>query len=284
MDGGCPFVAGAADGGFVDVPEVVAAAVKERRAPVSYDDHYSQARMFFRSLSPVEQDHVVNAYTFELSRCFEQTIRERQLRALANIDTGLCELVATGLGLPAPAADIDVVELEPTAAITQLGGTWPLDGRQIGIVVGPATDAAPVEALRAALFAADAVPLVVGPTGGQHAGTTVQRTYANAASIEFDAVILVGDLPPAADALTSIDAKSGAADEVVVDPRIVKLVGEVWRHAKAIGAVDAADALAVCGVPDTAAGVVSGDANAVAGQLLTLMGAHRAWERFTAAV
>lgn len=90
-------------------------------------------------------------------------------------------------------------------------------------------------ALPAAVRAADAVPLVVGPHGGLVGGIAVQRTYANAASIEFDALVVVGEVPAAPDAMVSGDAKSGAVDSVS-DPRVVKLLAEAWRHAKAIGA------------------------------------------------
>src|SRR4051812_41916101 len=94
LDGGCPFKAGADVGAFVDVPEEVAEAIKQRKNPASFDDHYSQPRLFFRSLTPVEQDHVIQAYTFELGKCYEKPVRERQLLALANIDASLCAAVA----------------------------------------------------------------------------------------------------------------------------------------------------------------------------------------------
>ena len=45
---------------------------------------------------------MIQAYTFELGKCYEKPIRERQLLALANIDAGLCAAVAKGLGMPAP--------------------------------------------------------------------------------------------------------------------------------------------------------------------------------------
>ena len=57
---------------------------------------------FYASLSPIEQDHMVEAFTFELSKCYEQAIRERMLGVLANVDTELTAKVAAGLGLPAP--------------------------------------------------------------------------------------------------------------------------------------------------------------------------------------
>ncbi|MDQ2797066.1 MAG: catalase, partial [Actinomycetota bacterium] len=284
LDGGCPFTAGAGDGAFIDVPVEVAAATKKRENPASFDDHFSQATLFYRSLSPVEQDHVAAAYTFELSKCYEQVIRERQLLALANIDAELCAQVAAGLGLDAPAPTVTPEDTQPSAALSQLGDTWPVAGRVVGVLVGADSDQAQAEAVRSALQAADVVPLIVGPHGGVIGSLTVQRTYANAASIEFDALVVVGDTPPAADAMPGLDAKSEAGDGGTApsDPRVVKLLGEAWRHAKAIGSVADAPALAAAGIPGDAAGVVAGDGAQTAAEILELLAAHRVWERFSA--
>lgn len=242
LDGGCPFVAGPADHPFIDVPVPVAAAFKVRENPVTFDDHFSQVSMFYRSLAPVEQDHVIAAYTFELSKCYKQVIRERQLLALVNIDKELCLRVATGLGLDAPAPTVAPVETESTTAISQLGGNWPVAGRVVGVVIGPDSDAADIASVRGALIDAGILPLVVGPHGGKVGTVTVQRTYANAASIEFDAVVVVGNAPPAADAVPSLDAKSATegGPDTATDPRVSKMISELWRHAKAIGAVPGA--------------------------------------------
>ncbi len=43
--------------------------------------------------SEFRQEHIAQAYTFELGKCYEGNIKLRQLRSLANIDTRLCELV-----------------------------------------------------------------------------------------------------------------------------------------------------------------------------------------------
>ena len=104
LDGGCPFVAGAELGGFVEVPEMVQGQ-KVRALSASFDDHYTQARLVYRSMSPVEQEHIISAYTFELAKCYEQVVRERQLQALANIDADLCAAVALRVGARRPGAD-----------------------------------------------------------------------------------------------------------------------------------------------------------------------------------
>jgi len=280
LDGGCPFVAGDDEGAFIDVPAPVVASVKERGNPHSFADHFSQASLFYRSLSPVEKDHVVDAYTFELSKCWDQVVRERQLRALANIHPDLCQRVADSLGLPAPEPSDPPVGTATSDALSQLGRTWPVAGRQVGIVVGADFDPGTVETLRAAFDAAGVVPLVVGPHGGVISGVTMQRSYAVAASVEFDAIVVVGAVPPTPDARTSVDAKAGAA-HAAADPRVAKMLGEVWRHAKAIGATGGAEeVLVAAGVSAGGSGVVAGEAGTVAAGLLELLAAHRAWERF----
>ena len=49
IDGGEPLVAGADEGGYVPVPRPVAGLV-ERAQPVSFEDHFTQPAMFYRSL------------------------------------------------------------------------------------------------------------------------------------------------------------------------------------------------------------------------------------------
>jgi catalase len=283
LDGGCPFFAGGAkDGAFVDVPARVAEAVKVRANPASYDDHYSQTRQFWLSMSPVEQEHIVLAYTFELAKCFEQPVKERQLLALANIDPDLCAQVAAGLGLPAPEPTEALVDLEPSPALSQVGRTWPTDGRMIGIVVDPAGDLSGLAELRAAVSAAGMVPLVVAPHGGKLPdGTTVQRTFGATRSVEFDAVLLAGSPLPAPDALVARDSKAGAETDPLLDPRVMLLLQECFRHAKAIGAWGAgASALELAGVADAPGVLVGDDPATVFADLHAALGAHRVWERF----
>ena len=283
LDGGNPFPAGDAENAFLDVPVIVTEAPKLRANPASFDDHYSQVRLFWLSMTPVEQQHIVNAYTFELNKCYEQAIKERQLLSLANIDPGLCRQVAAGLGLPAPEPTVPPADVTASPALSQLGGTWPADGRTVGIVVDPAGDLDGLGSLRQAVFDAGLVPLLIAPHGGLIGGLPAQRTFATARSVEFDAVLLAGAPAPAPDALPGRDAKAGAADAVAVDPRVVLLVEESWRHAKAIGAWGAGATVlqeaGVIGTPGVVTGETGADTFTAVEQLLA---AHRVWERFPA--
>ncbi|MDT9591445.1 catalase [Nocardioides zeae] len=279
LDGGCPFHATTdpddpATRAFVEAMVTVSEGRKVRAQPASYDDHFSQVRLFWRSLTPTEREHVARAYTFELGKCYEQAIKERQLLALAQIDPVLCAEVAQGLGLPAPEPTAPLADPDPSPALSQLGDTWPIAGRMVGIVVDDTSDADQVAALRTAAFEAGTVPLVVAPHGGEVAGATVQRTFATVRSVELDAVVLTTVTAPAPDAGNSLLGD--------LDPRVRLLVEEAFRHAKPVAGLGrGGEALLAAGVPADAAGVLTaGDATALWSDLTDLLAAHRAWDRF----
>ncbi|WP_193105797.1 catalase [Brachybacterium sp. FME24] len=288
LDGGCPFMAGQMDGAFTDLPVTVPESVKERELSVTFEDHYSQARLFWRSMTPVERDHIVNAYSFELGKCYEQAIKERQLHCLAEIDTELCAKVADALGLPAP-APTDAAGAAPgtdvpvSPALSQLGGQWPTDGRVIGIVVDPEGDNSDLAGLHEAVVSASMVPLVIAPRGGIVAGVPVSRTFGTARSVEFDAVLLAGAPASGPDATPSVDPKSGAPGSGVVDPRVDLLIDECWRHSKAIGAWGAGRDAAGTRLASDGPGLVTGESGlAVFEAIHDLLSTHRVWERFPA--
>ncbi|MGW1176536.1 catalase [Kitasatospora sp. NPDC002543] len=287
LDGGCPFFAGTADHAFVEHPTPVAAGAKVREAPASFDDHFSQPRLFWLSLSPVEREHVIAAYTFELSKCYEQAIRERVLTVLARIDDELCREVAAGLGLPAPSAAVRA-DITPSPALSQVGQRWPATGRVLGIVAGPGGDPAVVRGMRDAARAAGLLPLVVGPTGAPLADDLgVQRTFAAARSVEFDALLVAHAPEPGADDRGARDAKSGAVagGQRTLDSRVVLLVNEAYRHAKPIaGLADARALWSAAGVDPHAPGVFTEtDGERAVSALVDQLGTHRVWERFPAA-
>ncbi|MFF1785626.1 catalase [Kitasatospora sp. NPDC058243] len=288
LDGGCPFFAGPDDHAFVEFPTPVAASAKVRAAPASFADHFSQPRLFWLSLSPVEREHVIAAYTFELSKVYEQAIKERVLTVLAQIDDTLCQEVAAGLGLPAPqAATTGRADIAPSPALSQLGQRWPATGRVLGIVADPGSDVGAVRGIREAALSAGLLPLVIAPTGAPLSDDlAVQRTFAAARSVEFDALLVAAAPAPGADDRGVRDAKSGAvaANRPTLDSRVALLVNEAYRHAKPIaGLVDARALWAAAGVDPQAPGVFSetDGADAVAA-LAEQLGTHRVWERFPA--
>jgi catalase len=267
IDGGKPMVATAAEGGYVQTPRPVEGTVV-RESPVSFDDHFTQPAMFYRSLTPLEQAHVVEAFTFELGKCYEQAIKERELQVLANVDADLCAQVAAGLGLPAPSGSpAPDANLSPALSqvVTEPG---PIAGRKIGILADAGADLAGIGNIRKAAAKLGATALVIAPVGGVLGSgarkQTVDRTLLTTRSVEFDALIVAGGTAPTRDI------------------KLTVLLQEAFRHCKALGAWgDGSAILEAAGITAGDPGVVTGDTagKAFTDQLTAAVGLHRAWNR-----
>nr|MBA3369308.1 catalase [Geodermatophilaceae bacterium] len=267
IDGGAPEVATVQEGGYVQVPRPIE-GVPVRAHAASFDDHFSQPTMFYRSLSEVEQQHIVEAYTFELGKCYEQPIKERQLEVLANVDADLCAQVAAGLGLPAPKGT-PAQDVVLSAALSQVvTAPGPIAGRKIGVIADTGSDLAGIGKLRTAMDRLGAEVLVVAPVGGVLGRgarkVNVDRTLLTTRSVEFDAVVVAGGTTP------------------TNDIKLILLLQEAFRHCKAMGAWgNGAAVLQGAGIALDGAGVVVGNsvAKAFTGELTAALGLHRAWDR-----
>ncbi|HEY0933009.1 MAG TPA: catalase [Trebonia sp.] len=270
IGGGEPLVATEDEGGYVQTPRPVEGTVV-RSSPVSFGDHFTQPALFYRSLSPLEQAHLVEAVTFELGKCYQQVIKERELQVLANVDADLCAQVAAGLGLPAPEGNPPAAaDLSPALSqvVTEPG---PVAGRKIGIVADAGSDLAGLGRLRAAVAKLGATALVIAPVGGvlgtgPHAAV-VDRTLLTTRSVEFDAVVVAGGTAPTGDI------------------RLTLLLQEAFRHCKVLGAWgDGTAVLEAAAIPVGAAGVLTADsvAKSFTDQLTAAVGLHRVWDRAAA--
>lgn len=100
INNGLPKEAGASDG-FVSYPEAVTGTKIRTRSP-SFSEHFSQATLFYRSLSTAEQEHIAQAFTFELSKLTAQVLRDRMVQLLENVDASLAQKVAYNLNMQLP--------------------------------------------------------------------------------------------------------------------------------------------------------------------------------------
>ena len=102
---------------------------KVRERSETFADHYSQPRLFYRSMSEPEQRHIVNAFTFELSKVSRPNIRQRMLGHLKNIDTELCARVEEGLGMEGQAEKIKParapIDMKPSPALSLIKKALP---------------------------------------------------------------------------------------------------------------------------------------------------------------
>jgi len=212
---------------------------KKRLRPESFADHYSQARQFFVSQTPIEQKHIGDALVFELSKVERPDIRIRMVSHLINIDPGLAQTVADGLAVdlpePAQAAMPTRQDLAPSPALSIIAnGPGGFAGRKLGILVSDGTDAALHDALVEAVSAAGGVYEVIAPNIG---GVVLSDGSALAAKHKID-----GGPSVLFDAVAVIPSAEGA-QMLAGDGPTRDFVSDAFVHCKFIGLSDGGAAL-----------------------------------------
>ncbi|KQU86743.1 hydroperoxidase [Variovorax sp. Root318D1] len=285
--------------GFQSFPDDVEGTKVRRRSP-SFDDHFTQARLFFNSQSAAEKEHIVAGFRFELSKVDVPAIRQRMVDNLAHVDEKLARRVAEPLGIGAPDAKAAAgragyrehrmtLPIEESPALSMADtGDGSIRTRKIAILVADGIDSASLKPIRDALEQAGGKCKVVGPRLGTVASASkrqidIDMTFANAPSVIFDAVLVPGGSLGAA-------ALAGMGDAV-------HFVLEAYKHCKAICTVgegvqllstlgigaDAPPANLPPGVVVAATPVTNlGDATAatqIAQDFIAAIAKHRHWDR-----
>ena len=98
---GYPKMAPEDEGGYVHYTEKVEGH-KIRARSQSFNDHYSQAALFWNSMTEVEQKHIVEAAHFELGKVESKEVRQRMVGHFSKIDRNLAKMVAAGIGVEVP--------------------------------------------------------------------------------------------------------------------------------------------------------------------------------------
>ncbi|QXQ05448.1 catalase [Sphingosinicellaceae bacterium] len=255
------------------------AAVTGRKARVrseTFSDHYSQARQFFMSQTEPEQDHIVAALVFELSKVELPIIRSTMLGHLVNIDETLGERVAAGLGHDAPIVPVKAAVATrtdlPTSAKLSIIAQGPptLVGRLIGVLVTDGAETATVGALIKAAKAAGASIKFVCPKVG---GVTLD-----------DGSKLVGDFQLAGGPSVLFDTVAVVASEAGVtallgEAAAVSWVHDAFAHLKVIAFTAAAQSLLDAAGVEPDAGIVALAKGKDAASFTEAAGAGRIWAR-----
>ncbi|PZT90571.1 catalase [Sphingomonas sp.] len=205
---------------------------KLRIRPESFADHYSQARLFFRSMDPAEQAHIASALVFELSKVSLEHIRTAMLANLRNVDEDLASRVADGLAMDLPEASptkVPVQDMDVSPALRIIRGPrelHTLEGRNVGILIADGSDAGELKSLKDAIKAAGGNAMTIAPKVGKvplSDGSTIaadaQLFGQPSVTVDACAVLLSADA-------TAKLVKEGAAVQWVMD---------AFGHLKAIG-------------------------------------------------
>jgi catalase len=290
LGGGCPHLAKIAEGAFNSYEERIDAK-KIRNRSESFNDHFSQPALFYRSLARWEQQHIAEAYTFELGKCLHAHIKERMLWLISQIDTDLAKKVAKELGLEIPksieqpinqaiGADADVKAQQPPKKKNYLDQAPTLSQantrfdsiatRPVAVLVADGFSMKNFEKTKSALEKEGAVVKLIAPHGGkvvcdQNMDHAVDASIVTTESVLFDSIYIPGG--------------KKAIETLKKEAKFIKFINEAFKHCKAIAAdsegEDLINATFVANYKQDAAILI----NKAPADFVKAMAKHRNWDR-----
>ena len=249
---------------------------KIRKRSETFADHYSQARMFFRSMSEPEQNHIASALAFELAKVEIPPVRERMLAHLGHIDPALQQTVADALGIPLkggvkiePAVSPRDLDLSPSLSLIAKDPGI-LRGRKAGILVTEGADAGLLAGLQGAFKKEKAAveliaPKIGGVTASDGSAVAVHHAMSGGPSVFFDTVVILAAEP--------------AIPDLVREAAAINWVRDAFGHLKVIGYSPAASALLEAAGVAFDEGTIELDGPKATKLYVTTAKAGRRWER-----
>ncbi|KAI8362727.1 catalase-like domain-containing protein [Choanephora cucurbitarum] len=217
------------EGGWIDYPEKMKDATKLRGRPASFFDYYTQATLYYNSLTEPEKQNLVDAARFEIGKSKDQGVRERMVNVLNNVDNNLARRVALGLGITLPE------KIKDNHNQTSIGLSiekYPkpdnIKTRTVAILTAPGTNTKEAKAMYNFLQSKGAYPEYIGIHLGSQYGLDVTNTYLTANSVLYDAVYVPGGNV----SITTMTSKTSFFP--VDEPKV--FIMDAFRHAKPIAA------------------------------------------------
>lgn len=96
-----PYTTPPEEGGYQSYPKKVDGHVIRARSD-SFKDYFSQPRIFWNSMTPIEKQHTVEAFSYQLGKVKSESVRQQNVDLLVNVDKEMACTVADNIGVNHP--------------------------------------------------------------------------------------------------------------------------------------------------------------------------------------
>ncbi|KXX79527.1 Catalase-3 [Madurella mycetomatis] len=251
LNKGFPLQANQTSGrGFFTAPGRIANGNLVRAMSPTFDDHWSQPRLFYNSLTPAEQQFVVNAIRFETSNIKSAEVRQNVLAQLNRVSHDVARRVAAALGMEAPQPDDTYYHDNVTAGVSVFGTALPtIKTLRVAVLVSVGSEASVAQARELKeRFGRDGLVVTVV---GERLGEGVDQLYSAADATAYDGIVV-------AEGTEGLFSGNGSAAASPLFPagRPGQVLLDGYRWGKPVGVLGGQGvALRAAGVPEGRTGV-----------------------------
>lgn len=255
------------EGGYTHYQEKVEGN-KVRARSAAFDDHFSQVKLVWNSMSDVEKQHIIDAFSFEVGRVKSMAIRQQVVDMYAKADLGLAAAVAKNVGAQVPTTGgINITKSSP--ALSQENTTKTAATRLVGVILDNGFNDTDVKEILHGLHAQGMKYHIVSEQQGVVSGTNgedlmVDHTFSTTDSAIYDAIYAVG----------------GTAESTKFHKNTTQFLNDAFNHYKPIGAThDGVKWLEENNWKNSPGVIVHEDNNKFVEQFTAAVAAHRHWGR-----
>ncbi|WP_409290864.1 catalase [Peribacillus sp. SCS-37] len=262
-----PEPASVEEGGYAHYQEKVE-GYKVRKRSDSFKDHFSQASLFWNSMSQPEKQHIMEAFSFELGKVKSESVKQQVVNMFAHVSLELAQGFAEAIGAELPETGGPQV-LKSSPALSQENTKKLPSTRKVGVILDEGFNGEDVTSILSSLKAEGIQTEIISSKLGMLKGSDeseqkVDHTFLTSDSVLFDAIYAAGG--KGADRPFSMQAS--------------KFLLEAFMHYKPIGATHEGVKWLAANELENTPGTVSGqDPLQFARDFAEAISAHRHWER-----
>ena len=182
-------------GGFAHYQEKVEGSIVRSRS-VSFNDHFSQAKLFWNSMSPAEKQHIIDAFSFEVGHVKNKAVRQQVVDMFAQVDLALATELAKNVGGNPPTEQGSTVT-KASPALSQENTIKTPVGRKVGVILYNGFNDSEVKEILQGLNLAGIAYETISDKQGVVTGInsidiTVDQTFSTTDPVLYDAIYIVG--------------------------------------------------------------------------------------------
>ncbi|MFD2195695.1 catalase [Oceanobacillus bengalensis] len=269
LAGNTPAEASAEEGGYVHYPGQVDGHVTRERPSESFYDYFSQARLFWNSLSPVEKQDLVETFNYHLGYVKSKSVRQQNVEMWANVDKEMATIIAESIGVNPPTkGNVPVTKSSP--AISQLNTPHYAYTQKVGVLIGNGFNDDEVKNVLNTLQTngvfMDIISENLSPVTGAD-GTKIEpnETFKTKYPVLYDSLYVVG---------------GAAKNQAKFNSDIMNFINEAYQHYKPIGIATTGQSYIHTSDKNNLAGVVFATNNPDFGEdFVAAIAKQRFWNR-----
>jgi catalase len=269
LAGNTPAPASEEEGGYVSYQEKVEGR-KIRARSESFKDHFSQATLFWNSMSPVEKKHIFEAFSFELEKVKSMSVKQQVVDMFANVSLDLARSFSKKIGANPPKTGGSKVT-KSSPALSQQNTIFTPSTLKVAVILTNGFNGPEVKYVLDHLASCGLNLEIISENQGEVRGThdvnyKVAHTFLTAKSVQFDGVYIV----------------NGSNTSRRFNKDAVYFIDEAFSHYKPIGATHEGIQFLTINNFDRKPGVVTGeDIRSFADEFVDTISIHRHWNRET---